>query len=355
MNALQKISRTLSIATTGLLAAASAHAYGSANTCNGHTYTKNGSLSLMRNACSINEEGMPDAYDSYFDSVSAWDHVWTRDVTAASFRPQGDCVISLDDNKDEVARVVRSQIDGNNGLTTYSGGDVCIPLISSNDMTYDHTDVRIASDQDFRAFSGVQGISRATGAPSGGRLTMIHEMGHQLGLGHANALNVMSASSSQYPVNRVRARPFPDEVAGLAAFYGSKSLVDLFPSSQRFANGDVIDILPNNIAVCRGSTATITLHWTSANVGNTNQVFDQQIILSTGAITSNPIVWVDWLGGTVTKRAFFTWTFATPIPSTLPVGVYQIYHKVDPRAAIDEHAETDNHTQYKGRLFVQAC
>jgi hypothetical protein len=352
MNSIRKVYGTLAIVAASLALASAAQAYDYGNWCNGEPYKKNGSLGETRNACSFDEEEDENGFLAYFSSIIEWNNVSSKAVTASKVRPREDCTIDLDDDLNEIARVTRSQIDGNNGLTTYANHEICIPLVSTGNLKYTNTDVRIANDMRYEPFTGKTAITRSVSNVSAGQLTLIHEIGHQLNLGHFHTLNTMN-DSSQYPVNGPNARPFPDDVAGAAALNGSKARVDLFPSSQRFGTSGVIDIFPSDVQVCRGQTPNVTLRWTVANVGNTNLTFDQSINLLR---TTNPvgIIWLNWLGGTVNKRGHFTWSASVAIPS-LAVGTYRIFHNVDITDRHDEHAETDNQTEFNGRLVIVDC
>jgi hypothetical protein len=220
--------------------------------------------------------------------------------------------------------------------------------------------VRVANDQDFAHFSGRRSIQTTIGANAGGRTTMVHEMGHMLGLGHASGLNMMQSPVARHPVGRGWARPFPDEVLGTKVLYSSKSVTDLFPTVARFTSSGMDDILKSDQVICQGDD--FTFRWTVANVSNTSQTFDQRILFDDKPPSPPPppgspppIVVAFWNNGTVSARAHFTWSVQVTFGNNFPPGVYRVFHEVDHNDESNERNEGDNWLEFKGTIEVRDC
>ena len=168
----------------------------------------------------------------------------------------GQHIIEHDNGRSDVGLANRADIDGGLGLTI-TETDGCV--FSWEDEHIITADVMIAADLDFSRPSEATAIRATPAGTKIGAFTMLHELGHALGLEHSGAFAVMRPSP---PVPFVGMTPGSgglnceltgDDVLGISTIYGyDPSYRNVFVSSQLLRNGMVVD---NNIDPTRGDAA----------------------------------------------------------------------------------------------------
>jgi hypothetical protein len=337
---------TLMFAALGMalasVAADSAHAANVLETCNGSPVIWRGGTTLHRNRCSIADSG--DVNTAYWNGSGAWNRV-KNVITDFFMNDPADCLIGHGDGENEVGRVNRANIDGNNGLTVLRFG-LC--FIGSNDI--DEGDIMIANDL---SFTPVNGNFLGTT----GRSTFVHEFGHFYGFAHDAAHAVMRPSPPHIVTGGLEpSTNWPRDTSGMNTAYGFGIVrPNLLPSALGVVGAGVQTLDPAIIsAACRGTTRSTRFYL--GNEGNVGSgIYNLRIRLSTtapkaGYSTSTTVVQTF----THSLAAFAQGTFdlSFVIPAALPNGTYFIYMDMDHTGSITEFAEGDNSTVSAMRLQV---
>jgi hypothetical protein len=329
-----------------------ARAFQTLGDCNFSPIKLSVNLEETRNGCSIST-GSQQA-SAYFAAINQWFPISNRFIGASFVRDPSDCTITFGDGASEVARVPRSAIGGNNGLTEYSGEDIC--LLPPGPGNYSEADALIADDLNYSlVIPGDRGMARPpaanpTSPQGGGAMTFLHEMGHQLALADSSALNVMTVTSNRavrpkWTNGALSGQPAPmaDEAMGLGRIYGSKPVVNLFPIAERLSANAVVDIQTADIAACRGGNFTVRL--TTVNVSHVAATFRQRLFAGTTRL-------FELTNRTVAAQSSETVVVQSVVPATLVNGGYILKHVVDTASAVSEGDESDNAVTYRGVLVI---
>lgn len=191
--------------------------------------------------------------------------------------------------------------------------------------------------------------------------TLIHELGHTLGLDHtSDTQSIMGTDWNFVHANGTTLRPYlgPDASKGLLTLYGSTSFSDLSVSHWRrtgssdgYASHGRTRVLNSAGSVLASNTVSgepvyrvnkgqsVQVEFTYENNGNTSRIFDVDFLLSSDNIINSADLDI---GGRIDMSlpATYTWTKAFPvtIPNNLTSGVtYYLGVKID---SLNEHAET---------------
>lgn len=302
--------------------------------CNGSAVKWRGTVNIHRNRCSIADTGL--ANSAYWNGIRQWDNL-SHVVDGFFVNPASDCSISHGDGQNEVGRVSRSAIDGNNGVTVLQLG-LC--FIGSNDI--DEADVMIAGDLNFTAQWG-------NFLGTAGRSTFVHEFGHFFGFLHVNAHAVLRTSPPHLLTGGSEpSTNWPNDTSGMHALYGfSSNRPNLLPSALGVVSGAVQRLnAATTVNVCRGSARTVRVY-----LGNSGSVASGTYNLRVRLSPTSPIPGYT-LGTTVAKNfthslgAFSQGTFdlGFTVPGSLPNGTYFIYVDMDHTKTITELREGDNST-----------
>ena len=352
-----KYRRAVLIGFAALSASQLAHAYAYIQTCSGDPVMKDsGPLDETRNACSLNSNHPP-SLDSYFRAITAWNNISPLAVTASWMRDISDCRIEFGDWSNEIALVTRASIGGMNGLTTYNHVNICIG--SAGD--YGETDTRVANDMNFSVPSETHFLTRDKTTVGAGRMTIVHEIGHQLGLAHANGFNVMNEGNGR-PLGGDDASPptpMADESAGLNSIYGGWALTNLVASAQAWVGSGMVSDNRATAQTIMCKSQLLNVFFTVVNQGNLKITFNQRIFLSLDSVPnpspSRSFTIANWVGGWVNPRASGSWNVNFGIPASIPAGTYFLFHRIDYDSAITENNENDNTVIQRSSIVLQNC
>lgn len=280
---------------------------------------------------------------AFVNAIGEWNLVSAMPVYETG--AQNDDSFQHGDWVNEFGLVNRSDIDNDNGKTVYRHVNFCAEPGHHGD--YSEADSMIAVDLNFQNMLEEQFVTKS--GVGGGRGTILHEMGHQLGLGHFGSFNYLNTIDRRpaAAAGGTKFAPFPSDMAPLVRLYGWKGNTNIFNSAQFQSGLDVDNNLPaGQIFFCPNSPLTIKM--TVANVGASNITFNQRVrmVRRDGLV----IELVNWPGGTVGWHNHFTWNVAVSLAG-VPAGEYTVFHHIDFDNRISEWQEDDNFV-IQSRNFV---
>lgn len=296
-----------------LLSSTTVFGYGY-DTCNGTPVkwqSNSANYQVMR--CSI-PEGSQRAIDVIY-SFDQWNAVYGMwDVFSWSWGTT-ECVgISHSNGRNEMYFGVASEMDGAVGVT-YVRYDSCFWWFDTRHI--------IEADIAFDAGQMVEWGSTPcnTYRPFGSRTTMVHEMGHGLGLEHYDdAMNLMMTNDGEgkYCGNFV-IEPHPDDAAGGRFLYGSGNRsTDIAASEHRLVGPNDVELntATGTQRICPGSS--YTFQWSVGNMGTEGVGYNVAWYLSTNNTISTSDIFVGSNSGAFESAdSFNTWSRTITIPSSV--------------------------------------
>lgn len=202
----------------------------------------------------------------------------------------------------------------------------------------------------------------------GNRTTIMHEMGHAIGMEHYDwAPNLMMTSDGETKSCGARAvAPMPDDLFGARAKYGDGSTgLDIAASEYRYMGANDVKLNTSTVSVagtqppavayvCRGST--YSFRWSVANLGTSQVTYDVAFYLSEDNkfFVPSEIVWYNY-GASINPGAFISWQQTITIPSNWPPGEYFLGWRLDYDNVVTEVVETNNLARNHRKVSVAVC
>lgn len=351
----------LTAALSLLLAAHDAEAFTTIGTCNGSpVHLDTSSLAEFRMTCSFPDNSYQSAQ---FDRVVANWNVNSH-IPVTGFDRDTDCTFSLGNWHNEVGLVDRSAIQGRNGLTFYAHENFCFSDLSAGN--YSESDSQLASDLDIwsqhqpgEIFSNCGTAGSCTDPRAGYAFAvMVHEMGHQLGLGDSSShVNMMWYGPDWFPGGINGPTPYPEDARGVSSLYGSDGSRNLFPSAQHLAStasGGVVmvqNIPPGSETVCANGTLSAAV--TLANMGPA-VTYSHDVWLTRNPDGSSPAVSFTWTNSFTTEWRTSHFFFDLSLEG-LGIGTYYLVHRVDSGNQVSERNENDNLLVYPTPIVIIDC
>lgn len=251
-------------------------------TCNGTPVrVKYPPMGLFWDQCSIPEGSSQER--AFFSALYETRHYTTALGFGSGYKfiYNGRCIIDHDNDRSDVALVKRADIDGANGLTLIED-DGCV--LSGDTMHIVTADVMIADDRSFERADESTIPAQIVGARTGAR-TILHELGHALGLEHSSGFAVMRDGPTLQPFvgmtpnsGGLSSELTGDDIFGISNIYGyDPSYRNVFVSSQLLLNGKLVDnnidptlvgaTHPDPFVVCAGNRVNFY-----ATVGNNSSI-----------------------------------------------------------------------------------
>jgi len=194
----------------------------------------------------------------------------------------------------------------------------------------------------------------------GNRTTIVHEMGHGLGLLHDDShMNLMMTSDGEgkYCGTHTIA-PHGDDAAGGRYLYSSGNTShDLGASEFRLvgSNDVALNTSPGTTYVCPGNSYTFM--WSVGNMGNVGDTYNVEWRLSTDKTINSSDIWVAGNSGAYeAANGFNTWTRTVTIPSNVSYGTeYYLGTIVDSSGTIGERYENNNATYMARKIRIRSA
>lgn len=306
------------------------------------------SYQVMR--CSI-PEGSQRAADVIY-SFDQWNAVYGMwDVFSWNWGTT-DCV-SIDhaNGTNEIYFGVASEMDGAVGVT-YVRYDSCFWWFDTRHIV----EADIAFDAGQMAEWGNPPCN--TYRPFGSRTTMIHEMGHGLGLEHYDdVMNLMMTwdGEGKYCGN-FAIEPHPDDAAGGRFLYNSGNhSTDIGASEHRLVGPNNVELntAPGTQMLCPRDE--YTFNWSVGNMGTEGVMYNVAWYLSTDNIISTSDIYVGSNSGAYeSANGFNTWSRTITIPSSVAYGAeYYMGTIVDYDDKVAERYWSNNATYMARKIKIR--
>jgi hypothetical protein len=318
-------------------------------TCGGVKVVWDDPFPMVQNTFSIPPGGLREA--SLNNAINRWRGVGGMlDMVSKSIFVNAGSTYTIDDGQNGAVVVNRSDIGGNNGLTSMIHDGCFI----AGDMEWLEADVQVASDMSFAA------LDETSVTPNRGRETFIHEFGHAHGLQHSQGYNQMRVPGPRPRVGGPgeTVDVLPDDAKGGRFLYPSgKTEVNLFASAQRRDTGTdtIVNGTSGTVTSCTGGGGTLTINSTVGNNGTVNVTQTERWWLNTSiAGHSGGILIGQWNNSTFVANSAFTRLITLTMPP-LAAGTYFLFHGVDVFNVANESREDDNNVREALVVKVIPC
>lgn len=239
------------------------------------------------------------------------------------------------------------------GLTFLTYG-TC--TVDTGELRIEEFDIEIAGNQ----LSLLGAPPEDTNRTASIRQTMMHELGHALGLQHVGAIGRPSVMEMAAPggwfggAPATRVHPFGDDAATARFLYpADETHTDVAATAfevRPFDNASTTTMARTTLVVPRGQT--LVARGGIDNLGNTTETFDFVYVLSDNDViaATDPVV----ASGTATLAAgeFQVLSLTARVPEDLPAGFYRLGLILDPNNDVGELLEGNNTVVLSTRVQV---
>jgi len=332
----------------GILMPAAALAYHH-NACNGAAYTwADDDVEFEVMTCSA-PQGSQKADDLIY-GMGEWNAVQAMDDMFDQSWTPGVCQARTGNGHNEVGFVSAAAIDGALGLTLrrYSGG--CWSWTRRVDII--EADVFINSDAVLEQGNPAACNRKVTGQ----RTTVLHELGHAIGLNHDDdhmSLMMSTDGEGKYCGSRM-VEPHPDDATGGRRLYPDREASrDLAASEFRMTGVNRVSTNSRfgERPLCPGERHQVL--WSVANLGTVNERYSVRWYLSTNTrITPFDTPIATNVGAVQNAGHFSTWQRLVTIPRNVRPGTYYLGHLVDYDQQIWERRGGNNYTYMAEQIRV---
>lgn len=317
-------------------------------TCGGTKVVWNHDLYLVQNFNSIKPGTLRES--ALDNAIGRWVNVRGMQNMLAKYAvPMPGSTITNGDGRSDAAVVKRSNIGGNNGLTAlFSDG-----CFLGGDMEWTEADVMVAGD--LSNWGPVEETAVLTAA----RGTFMHEVGHAIGLGHAQGFNHMRATQPRPlvggPGETIDA--LPDDAQGGRFLYPmNQAEINVFASAHRRTATDKILVNTGGTFLrCSSGGQTITVNATAGNNGTVGVTQTERWWVSTSKTAHGGGIQLGHLNNVAfPANTVKTKTVILTLPA-LAAGTYFLYHGIDPVEGVNESRLDDNAAREAVVLQVIDC
>lgn len=325
---------------------ASAYRY---NTCNRTPYAwDRDDVDFEIMTCSA-PRGSQKAADLLY-GMQEWNAVQSMEDVFDPEWSEAACVVRTGNRRNEVGFVDGAAIDGALGLTLRRYSGACWSWSRNIDIV--EADVFINGDAALEEGNPAECNRKRVGQ----RTTIIHELGHALGLNHEpNQMALMMPTDGegkycgQYTIS-----PHPDDASGGRALYGTGDRSrDLAASEFRHVGNDRVATNSDGTirSLCPGQRHLV--HWSVSNLGTVDETYNVRWYLSrnTNITTADRVIATN-VGAVQNAGYFSTWQRLITIPRTVPPGTYYLGHLVDYDQRIWERRGGNNSTYMASRVRI---
>ncbi len=323
------------------------HAYRHSS-CNGAPYRWNNDVDFQLKACSA-PPGTQKAKDVVY-ALDEWNAVGGMSEIASWETGDDVCAVRTGNRINEIGFVPDDAIDGALGLTLRRYSGLCWAWT-------DHVDI-VETDVFINGQAGLHpGNPRDCNRKQlGQRTTLLHELGHAIGLNHyddAMSMMLSSDGDATYCGSRM-VSPHPDDTEGGRFLYsdGARSR-DLAASTYYLAGADRVEL--NSQAgietLCPGEAYQV--RWSVANLGTVDETYSVRWYLSVNkTITMHDLPIATNVNARQTHGRFSTWSRRLRMPLKITPGIYFVGHIVDYDNRIWEQRGGNNFTYMARKVRI---